>query len=350
MVSLDEGKIPWELLKKLISLQGYQNPGVIMGPGIGQDVAILAIEEVVRSAYDYYDCNGPIELVYKTDPITFPTPSPGRYAVIVNSNDVVTAGALPFGFTATIIFPPGENEKTVLSIQKEIHATCVERKISVLGGHSEVSNGVNRPIVVGSMIGFVPKKYRVSRKIKAGDFIVCSGWVGAEGTGIIASEAKSFLKRHLTEKQLDRIQMIGESIDIADRTLKINKKFQPRLIHDATEGGVLGAIYETLSPLGFGAEISRDTFPISEETQKICDLLNIDPLKLISSGCVLFISDLKTCEKIVKDSPDIPTKIIGEVHEKENQLRLDGSIVSDLKGDALVQGLLNLEAMMKDST
>ncbi|MFX0117088.1 MAG: AIR synthase related protein [Candidatus Hodarchaeota archaeon] len=344
---MDEGKIPWNLLERIISLQGHGNPGVILGPGMGQDVAVISLNEAIQVALDFYDCEGPVDLIYKADPITFPTPSPGRYAVIVNSNDIVTVGAIPYGFTATIVLPPGEQEEAVLSIQEDIHQICNEKRISLLGGHSEVSDGVIRPIVSGSMIGFVPREYRVPRKIEKGDQIVCSGWVGAEGTGILVSEGEKILMRHLSPTELERATEIGANIDITERTLEVNRHFIPHLIHDATEGGILGAIYETIVPLGYGAKLSRDSFPISDETRRICDILSIDPLKLISSGSVIFISDSETCEQIVQHSHGVPTTIVGEILEKEQKIALDGEILPPPKGDDLIFGLQQLESMKR---
>ncbi|MHA2273081.1 MAG: AIR synthase related protein [Candidatus Hodarchaeales archaeon] len=342
---MDEGKVPWDLLEKITSLRGYKNPGVLLGPGIGQDVAVISLNEAIQVVLDFYNSEGSVDLIYKADPITFPTPSPGRYAVIVNSNDVVTVGAIPYGFTATIIVPPGESEDTVLEIQKEIHKTCSEKHISLLGGHSEISDAVSRPIVSGSMIGFVPREYRVPRKIEQGDQIVCSGWVGAEGTGILTSEGESILGQYLSSTELRRAAEIGENIDIAEQTLEINKIFRPRLIHDATEGGILGAIYETIMPLGYGAKLSRESFPLSEETGKICDILKIDPLKLISSGCVLFISDPETCDQIVQHPSPFPTAIVGTILEKSKKISLDSESLLPPKGDDLIFGLQRLESM-----
>ncbi|MFW9914675.1 MAG: AIR synthase related protein [Candidatus Thorarchaeota archaeon] len=342
---MDEGKIPWHLLEKITSLKGHENPGILLGPGIGQDVAIISLNEAIQVVLDFYNSESPVDLIYKADPITFPTPSPGRYAVIVNSNDVVTVGAIPYGFTATIIVPPGEPEDTVLEIQEEIHKTCNRKQISLLGGHSEISDAVSRPIVSGSMIGFVPREYRVPRKIEKGDQIVCSGWVGAEGTGILASEGETILAQYLSSTELQRAAEIGENIDIANQVLELNRRFRPRLIHDATEGGILGAIYETIIPLGYGANLSRESFPVSEETGKICDILKIDPLKLISSGCVLFISDPKTCDQIVQHPSPFPTAIVGTILEKSEKVSLDGEFLLPPKGDDLIFGLQRLESM-----
>ena len=342
---MDEGKVPWDLLEKITCLQGFENAGIILGPGIGQDVAIISLAEAMQAVLDFYECNGPVDLIYKADPITFPTPSPGRYAVVVNSNDVVTAGAMPYGFASTIIVPVGEDEVVVLDIQQEIHKACLDRRISVLGGHSEVSDAVTRPVVSGSMIGFVPREYRVPRELCIGDRIICSGWVGAEGTGILVSEGRKILEQSITRAQLDLAAEIGADIDVTTRTLEINRDFHPGLIHDATEGGILGAIYETVAPLGYGARLIRDHFPISEETEKICDILGIDPLRLISSGCVLFIASPETCDRIVQCSSKVPTYVVGEILEKNSKITIDGDIVAPPKGDDLIIGLQRLESM-----
>lgn len=244
---MKEGKLPLNLLDKIIGEINSIPDSVVQGPQVGADVAVIDYHKAIKEVQDFYKSNENVYLVYKTDPITFPTPNPGKYAVIVNANDVVTSGAIPFGFNATIILPIGSTVDNVFNIQEGIKQECARSNIIILGGHTEFSSSVNTPIVSGAMLGFVPKDYYVLREISEGDVLLCVGWCAKEGVGIIAREGyEQQLSKQMNKSSIDRLAKLGSDISVVDVALKINKKIQPGLMHDATEGGVLGAVMKQL--------------------------------------------------------------------------------------------------------
>ncbi len=341
---MKEGKLPLNLLEQMISQMKNQNPGIIQGPKIGCDVAVLDYEKAIQKAKHFYQSKKDAYLVIKTDPITFPTSNPGKYSVIVNANDVVTSGALPFGFNATIIMPVGCTHQDIIDIQKGIDSECQKNNISLLGGHTEISASVKTPVVSGTMIGFVPEDYFVRRTIKLDDVIVCVGWCAIEGLGIIATEGYSKLSKQIGEHSLKKLIALGENISIITTALTINKKIHPGLMHDATEGGVLGAIYETIIPEGFGLELFRENFPISEEGKILGNLLDIDPLRLISSGTLIVVTSLAKANELIKDSTEeIPIKILGKIKEKSFGAQLDGKQIDPPGPDAIIDALRKIE-------
>lgn len=341
---MEEGKLPLNLLDKILDEIEKLPESVIQGPQVGADVAVIDFQKAIKRAQSFYQSNEKVYLVYKTDPITFPTPNPGKYAVIVNANDVVTSGAIPFGFNATIILPVGSSADEVIKIQKGIQQECVKNGIILLGGHTEFSSSVNTPIVSGAMLGFVPKDYYVSRVINEGDVMLCIGWCVKEGIGIIASEGYKQLSNHMKKSSLDNLVNLGSDISVVDIALKINKNIQPGLMHDATEGGVLGAVYETIAPSDFGIKLFSEKFPITEDTIKVCELLEVDPLKVISSGTLFVITSESKAKKIMKESTkEIPVEIIGNICSKENNITLDGEIVPPPGPDAIIEALRKLE-------
>ncbi|MHA1220936.1 MAG: AIR synthase related protein, partial [Candidatus Heimdallarchaeota archaeon] len=203
--SIKEGKLPIELLQQLLTNTKKTTLSVIQGPQIGCDVAVLDYSEAILNAQDFYSSKAKIHIVFKTDPITFPTPDPGKYAVIVNANDVVTSGAIPFGFNATLLLPLGSTVADINTIQQGIECECKKQNIIILGGHTEVTSSVNTPIVSGAMIGFVPSDYYVTREISEGDVMLCLGWCAKEGVGIIASEGYDKLLPNLGKVLLDKL-------------------------------------------------------------------------------------------------------------------------------------------------
>lgn len=342
---LSEGKIDIELLKKLLEYKGHKNNGIVTGPAIGMDAAVLASEKAKEHSCDYYgvDRNTECFLILKSDPITFPTSNPGKHLVIVNSNDIVTQGALPFGILTTMIIPVNTKKEELLRIQSEIDIICKELGISVLGGHTEVSSSVNSIILSGMMIGYVPKSFLPRSKPKDGDIVLQFGWTAIEGTSIIATEGKNKLSKHLTTEEINNAIDMINLLDISKKVLKLNLKYKPKMIHDCTEGGVLGALYEMLENLETGAEIMNN-FPINQVTEKICSLLKINPLRLISSGTFIAVVDPEKVDKIKSDPElSLPIEVIGRIQTNSKSIILDDEDISKPKPDELIKALKEIK-------
>ncbi|MHA1205616.1 MAG: AIR synthase related protein, partial [Candidatus Heimdallarchaeaceae archaeon] len=156
---MKEGKLPIPKLSEILELKGAKNEGIISAGIIGHDVAVIDIQSAKQNALKFYNSKSKVLLIEKSDPITFPTPNPGHYSVIVNSNDIACSGGVPYGFLITIIAPPDTTFDKIKAIQKEIHKQCEKFDISILGGHTEISQSVNTIIISGHMIGFVPKEF-----------------------------------------------------------------------------------------------------------------------------------------------------------------------------------------------
>jgi hydrogenase maturation factor len=341
---MEEGKLPWELLQEVVKKSGEQNSGIIQGPKAGCDVAVVDFAIAQKQAQDYYNSSAETLAVVKTDPITFPTADPGKYVVIVNANDVVTSGALPFGFNATIILPVSSDSKKMVDIQESIHTTCKKYGITVLGGHSEISSSVNTPVVSGAMIGFVPRDYYVDRKIKEGDVMLCTGWCAKEGMGIIASNGYEQLADILGEQTVEKLIDLGSDISVVESALSLNKRYHLELMHDATEGGVLAAAYETISAEGFGLQLFREKFPLTPETEQVCELLEVNPLRIISSGTLLLVVPKAKAELIIKESTSIrPITIIGQITNKVKGMTLNGKKIAPPGPDEVIKALKRIE-------
>lgn len=351
MNRLPEGKIDHEILKELVKLKGIESSSVIQYPSVGVDVAAIDLAEIVKRTNKLYNTSSIPYLIYKSDPITFPTPEPGKYLIAVNRNDLATAGAIPFGITITLLFPKESTKDDVINIQNQLHKTAVKENILILGGHTEITSSVNNPVLSASMIGFVPPEYYIPSNPQPGDVIICSGYIGAEGTGILVSEGKDKFQKVLTTEEVDHGEFIGKNIDISTRIIECNKSFHEYIhcVHDATEGGILAAIYESIEPLGLGAEIEYSDIPISQVTKKIAKFLQIDPYRLISSGCVLLYVDVDKKDKILNNlnSKDFPAKEIGRVTSK-SEIFINRAIMDPPSSDEIIRGLKKLNLIMKD--
>ena len=270
--SLAAGKVPPEsLLRTIYSRIGKPNPRLLLGPGIGRDVAIVK--------------NNPL-LVLTTDPVTGTSTRIGEHSVYINANDTAAAGAEPVWYLCTILLPIGSTEKTLSEIMQGIDRVSRKLGITVARGHTEITKHVDRPLIAGFMIGERHGKLLRAEDARAGDVILMTKTAGIEGTAIIAHDYPRSLKRTSPEF-LRRAKQFSSKISIVQEAKIISKIHGIRVMHDPTEGGVLNACWELGESSHLGVDVSADKIPVSNETLTICSSLGLDPLKLMSSGCLL---------------------------------------------------------------
>ncbi|MDO8140394.1 MAG: AIR synthase family protein [Candidatus Brocadiales bacterium] len=308
------GKLDYRLLEKLLNLNPIKDPRIIVGPKIGEDAAVI----------DF----GKKYLVAKTDPITFTTHRIGWYAVNINANDIATMGATPKWFLATLLLPEGKtNAKLATQIFKDIIKSTQKLNITLCGGHTEISYKIDRPIVIGHMLGEVEKdKLVVNAHAKPGDDLLLTKGIAIEGTAIVAREKAVTIKRKFGDRFLKKAQAFidkpGLSV-IADALLA-NKTAKIHAMHDPTEGGLATGIMELAKASGTGVVIDAEKIPCYEETERICKLFNIQPLGLIASGALLIALDPKDTKEVIAilAKNGIVCTPIGKLTKKSNGLKL----------------------------
>ena len=264
-------------------------------------------------------------LIVSADPITGVTSEIGRYAVAVSANDVATSGNRPQFLESVVLLPRGSTAKDVTAIAKEIHSAANALNITIVGGHTEVTPGLKRPIVITTAFSFV-RKYVTSCGARAGDTMMMTKTAGLEGTAALAREMgppKRDIPPVVAEKAkgfLDRISVVEEAT-AAFETGRVNA------MHDCTEGGVLGAAYEMSLASDVGFELDEAAVPVAPETKTICGMLSIDYMKLIGSGSLL-IATRKGSEQRMQKALDGICRLtsIGRFTRKGRVLmRTDGS-------------------------
>ena len=274
---LPPGKLPGSMLNNLLDRYITPDPSVLIGPGVGRDAAAIAV--------------GDTAIVVKTDPITFATTDAGRYLVHVNANDIACMGATPRWLLVTALFPERSTTPRMVEEAFAVLATTArELGILLVGGHSEITIGVDRLIQVGQMIGVcdLSELYDL-RTAQSGDAILLANGIAIEGTAILASEARGHLAR-LSDDLLERAAAFlsdpGISVLPAARALR-EEGVTVRGLHDPTEGGLATAVVELSHATGLGIELDIDRVPVRPETKAICEVLGLDALGLIASGALM---------------------------------------------------------------
>ena len=280
------GKIKHELLGKLLKdfTSGLNDDRVIMGSKLGEDAAVIDM--------------GDKYLVAKTDPITFATDEIGYYAVNINVNDVACTGATPKWFQSTILLPEKDTDEDLIrSIFSNIHETCKSMNISVIGGHTEVTTGLDRPIVVGSLLGEVQKDSLVSTSgARPGDVLILTKGVFIEGTSIIGREKEQHLiENGYNSEFIERCKnyLYDPGISVLKDALLASKHFKISAMHDPTEGGLLTGIAEMAIASGTGVEMLEEEITILPEPLELSKIFKLNPLNTISSGSLLIAMDKK---------------------------------------------------------
>jgi hydrogenase expression/formation protein HypE len=277
--SLPVGKLTPEQLDRLLARHTFSLPNdrVVVYPGIGEDAAVIDM--------------GPRWLVAKTDPITFATDEVGWYAVQVNANDVAVAGGVPRWFLSTLLLPEGRaDEALVDTIMGQISAACRSLGVVPCGGHTEVTYGLERPIVVGFMLGEVePDEVVRSTGVQAGDEILVTKGVAVEGTAVIAREMAGQLEGRFSPAFLQRCRryLHDPGISVVREARIVTSCADVHAMHDPTEGGIATGLWELAMASGVGLEIDGSAIPVLDETRELCRVFGLDPLGVIASGALL---------------------------------------------------------------
>ena len=315
VMTLPLGKLKIDVLESLLPQSQNLDARVIVGPRVGEDAAVIDFGETY--------------LVAKSDPITFATDEIGWYLVCVNSNDIATMGAVPKWLLVTILLPEHRATEDLISdIMVQITTACEHFNIALCGGHTEVTYGLHRPIVIGQMLGEVEKeKLIVSSGAREGDDLILTKGLGIEATSIIARERESELLDKFSRTFLERAKdyLRSPGISVLKDALTAVDTGGVHAMHDPTEGGVATAIHELGHAANLGAVVWEKKLFLSEETQQLCQEFQLNPLGVISSGALLIAAERTKSREIVSvlGAEDIPCEIIGRLQSPEDGLWLE---------------------------
>ena len=302
------GKLPAGHLQRLLDLYAPSDPAVIVGPRVGEDTAVLNLSP------DHY-------LVAKSDPITFATEEIGWYAVHVNANDVACSGALPRWWMATVLLPEGKATPDLVDgIFAQMAEACAQVGAQLVGGHTEITHNLDRPLVIGVMLGQVAREKLITTAgAQPGDVLILTKGIAVEGSAIIAREKRAELTSIVDPTLLDRcagfLHQPGISV-VRDAQIALEATTSGiHALHDPTEGGIATGLHELAAASGCGLDIWGDELPILDETRQVCRPFGLDPLGLIASGSLLISAfaenELAIKNKLVAEGIDATT--IGRV-------------------------------------
>jgi hydrogenase maturation factor len=290
MSSLPVGKLRAELLERLFGKYVPASPRVVVGPRVGEDAAVIDM--------------GDRYLIATTDPITFASDEIGWYALHVNANDLAVRGARPLWFLATVLLPDGStSEARVEDLFAELAEACTELDVALIGGHTEVTAGLPRPIVVGTMLGEVDKDRLVTTDgAREGDVLLLTKGVPLEGAAILAREhGREAARRGVEVGVIARARELlrRPGISVLPEARLACRAARVHAMHDPTEGGLATACWEVAQAAGVGVRVHREQIPVLDEGRILCEAFGLDPLGTIASGSLLLAVDPGDADGVV---------------------------------------------------
>jgi hydrogenase maturation factor len=312
---MEIGKIPENVLKRSVMRQlTTKREEVLVGSAVGEDCAAVVLEPDE-------------EFVLSTDPITGTAKDIGNLAVLVTTNDLASAGATPIGIMLTVLLPKGTEEATLKEIMQQVNAACEAANIQVIGGHTEVTDVVNQPVLSVTGVGKVKRGKMISTGgAKPGMDLIATKWIGIEGTAIIAKEKEAELRAHFPDVIVDAAMGLDAYVSV-QKDGEVAAAHGAAAMHDVTEGGIFGALWEMAEASSVGLDVDLSKIPIRQETVEICEYFDVNPYQLISSGCMLIAtSDGSGLVRALADA-GVASSIIGSTTDSNDRIiRYDGEM------------------------
>lgn len=281
------GKLDSDVLQRIvIDRIRYRRPEVRTRAGIGEDCAVVNFGD--------YDC------VISTDPITADVKDIGRLSIHISCNDIASNGIQPLAITLAVMLPEGTTTEDVEQIMTQAGEAAERAGVEIVGGHTEVTRSVRQPVIVSTAFGRAVSGTSASaRDMRPGDRILMTKYAGLEGTGIIAADLGRQLGGVLSEAEREEARALLDQVSVVKEGV-IAGEIGTAGMHDVTEGGIFGAVWEMCHISRLGARLDVDRIPVLPVTRKICDAFGIDCMRLISSGCMLMAAPADKAAEITR--------------------------------------------------
>lgn len=306
------GKVPEAVLKRSVLKQiRTDRPEVLLGASIGEDCAAVVLQEDEM-------------FVLSTDPITGTAKDIGHLAIQITLNDLASAGAEPIGVMLTFLLPEKLSEAKLRTMMDQAEAAAHAANVQIMGGHTEVTRVVNQPVISVVGVGKVKKGQLISTGgAKPGMDVIVTKWIGLEGTSIIAKEKEDELLTRYPQALVREAKAFDRYLSVLPES-RVAVRAGVSAMHDVTEGGIFGALWEMAESAGVGLEIDLKKIPLRQETVEVCEFFDINPYELISSGCMLMAASDGNGLVRALEAADIPAVCIGKVTEGNDRVILSG--------------------------
>ncbi len=308
------GKVPVDVLRDIIIGKiKTRRPEVLVGSAVGEDCAVLDFKDQL--------------CVISTDPITGAVAEIGSLAIHIACNDIASNGAEPVAVMMTVLAPEGTTKEDFARIMEDASGAAAQNNVEIMGGHTEITDVVNRVLISTVALGKHSRENMVTTSgARVGDVVLMTKTAGLEGTAILAHDKESELMQIIEPAIIERAKGLKNQISVVPEGM-IAGRIGVNSMHDATEGGVLGALWELAEASGKGLRVELGSIPVLPETSAICEAFNIDPYRLISSGVMVMTLDAEKVTELgdALNSRQIPWSVVGTVTAKDRLIISQGA-------------------------
>lgn len=328
---MELGKVKETVLKRSVLKKiGHRRNEVLLGPGVGIDCSVVKLEKDEVA-------------VLSTDPVTTARKNIGIFAVHTTVNDLAASGAEPVGVLVSILLPERARESKLKEIMQDIEHTCKMLNVEVIGGHTEVSKAVNQPLLTVTGIGKCKKEELThSKKLVPGQDLLMTKWAALEATAILARERESELHTRYSMEFLEGAQQMMSYLSIVEEA-KIAKRLGAAAMHDITEGGIFGALWEMAAASNVGVEVELKKIPLKQETIEISEFFDLNPYQMLSGGSLLIGCDNGKALVEELEKAGISTSLIGKVTNNNDKVVLheeERRFIEPIRMDDLYKAVL----------
>ncbi len=305
---MELGKLNLKDLKYILeNYTGVKKKETLLRSALGEDVSVIDVKSLKDDL-----------ILISSDPITLTSENIGKFSIEINTNDIYSSGGEGYGVTLTILIPENKTLCDFKNIMEEIHKECIVHNLEILGGHTEVTKAVNDIVVCVTIIGVTKRNLlKKTSGCEEGDLIFLTKTLGIEGTLLLYKDFKEKFGDIYKKEE----EIFSNSISIREEC-RILREFNVSSMHDITEGGLLGALFEMSLSSGKGFKIFKENVKINPFTEKMCKEFNKDVLRLISSGNLLFTSKKEYKDEILNKMKEknIECFMIGEIIKRDTYL------------------------------
>lgn len=343
------GKLPENVLKRSVLRQIHTGSETVQnGAGIGRDCAILAFsgKEGIAASMQ--------EGMVAAQGEAFTDPAASEPALTIGTliqrcaNNLAAGGARPSAAMVTLLLPERAQEAEVKALMAEAAEKCRELSMEILGGQTRTTKGADAVLAVvtgfGRMRGAdpadaVPKSgdskeppfgdgsrkgaVRGKRASLPGQDVVLSKWIGLEGTALLAKGNRARLLKRYPAYLVEEAEGFGRYLSIVPEA-EIAADFGIGAMHDASEGGILGALWELAEGAGVGLTIDMRKLPLRQETVEVCECCGVNPYELLAGGCLIMTAQDGPGLAAALEREGIPAALVGKVTEGNDRILING--------------------------
>lgn len=324
------GKVPENVLKRSVLRHlKTERKELLNGAGIGKDCAVFSFSD-----RNVVSCMQEASVAVRTSAGCRQPGYTVRYtmAQLIQkcANNLAAAGAEPVTAMITLLLPENTEESELKNLMAEAEQKCRELSMDIAGGQTRITADVSSPIAVVTGFGRGPEDTgdvgHMAGIASPGQDIVISKWIGLEGTAFLAERCSGMLHSRYPAYLVEEAAGFHRYLSILPEAATAVESGVCAM-HDASEGGIFGALWELAEGSGVGLTIDLKKIPLRQETVEVCECCNVNPYQLLSGGCLVMATEDGPGLVDGLTAIQIPAVIVGKVTDRNDRILLNGEEV-----------------------